>query len=614
MCDYHIEQLIEGGVDTPIEHGYLCYVRAVRAYSRQSLDDAIRLYEQALEAFDDAGCVRGRAIACLGISYVVEDDVESLEWARRAKKEFRVAGDEIGLAKALLNIGVGCSRGSQYAGSVAALCESLDITRRRGNHFDAGIALVNLSSSHFCLGDYDAAVLCAAEAIGTLERAVDVENSYVWQTNGWAAVHFDVTRILANAYINCGNGLKSIGGRHEALEAYERSHELLKEQGDEAGQAIVLHQIGELLREQGEARASGEYFRLSRRKFDELGVRGYMYGVALQSAGQACADDSQYSEARALYEESLREYQSAGFRTGEAEILFLLGELTALQGDHQAAITSFLEANDIAQSLAATELVVRCNRGLGSALMHTDSATAHDYLYRALLLAEEHAMKLEQQHIHRDLASYYKLIGNSAKALSHFEKFHALQQEIFTESADRRLKNFEILHRVEQYKRTLAEMDGRVLQIESELEAKTHELVTLAARILEKQEFVGLVERGLERIIGAHDDDKSDHARNLLIAIQGSSDVRRDREELASRFLSVHHEFADQLMQIAPTLTLVEFQICVLLRLSMGAKQIADVLSVAPKTVFNHQHSIRKKLNLVNRENLKTYLVGMEGG
>jgi DNA-binding CsgD family transcriptional regulator len=44
----------------------------------------------------------------------------------------------------------------------------------------------------------------------------------------------------------------------------------------------------------------------------------------------------------------------------------------------------------------------------------------------------------------------------------------------------------------------------------------------------------------------------------------------------------------------------------------MGAKQIANVMNVEPKTVFNHQQNIRQKLHLFNRENLKTHLVRLD--
>jgi DNA-binding CsgD family transcriptional regulator len=309
---------------------------------------------------------------------------------------------------------------------------------------------------------------------------------------------------------------------------------------------------------------------------------------------------------------ALEEFKGLDDRNGEANIFLHIGELHIARGKYRDAVASLQQALTISQSISAMEIVVRANRAIGSAMMHINSARARRYLSRALLLAEEHSMKLELRNIHRELSSFYKLVGRSTDALLHFEKFYALQREIFTEEADRRLKNIEVMHRVEEYKRSLSELQSRVHEIQYELEEKTRELVDLASRIMEKQDFVSLVERGLEKIIAASPEKREGVARDLLESIRRIDNTDDDWDELVQKFLLVHRVFAERLTSIAPGITPMELKVCVLLRLAMTAKQIAEVLGIEPTTVFNHQQSIRGKLQLINRENLKTYLLRLD--
>jgi DNA-binding CsgD family transcriptional regulator len=152
-------------------------------------------------------------------------------------------------------------------------------------------------------------------------------------------------------------------------------------------------------------------------------------------------------------------------------------------------------------------------------------------------------------------------------------------------------------------------MTVKVRKIEVELEEKTRELAEFAETIMEKQEFVRLVENGLNKLLAAQPERKDSLARDLLKSIKAAGDTRRDWDELTRKFLLLHQSFAERLLQVAPNMTVAELKICVLLRLDMESKGIADVLQVAVKTVRNHRQNIREKLPLEEGENLKKYLM-----
>ncbi len=78
--------------------------------------------------------------------------------------------------------------------------------------------------------------------------------------------------------------------------------------------------------------------------------------------------------------------------------------------------------------------------------------------------------------------------------------------------------------------------------------------------------------------------------------------LRESLRDIASplmRQISLEHE----------ELTLVEIQICQLIRQGLTAKEIARIRSISPITVFRHRQSIRRKLGVTNKNvNLANYL------
>ena len=58
-----------------------------------------------------------------------------------------------------------------------------------------------------------------------------------------------------------------------------------------------------------------------------------------------------------------------------------------------------------------------------------------------------------------------------------------------------------------------------------------------------------------------------------------------------------------------PKLTPMELRIATLIKGGMSTSEILIELSLCEKTVENHRYNIRKKLGLVDKENLQTYLI-----
>jgi tetratricopeptide (TPR) repeat protein/DNA-binding CsgD family transcriptional regulator len=609
----HVATLAELTIDYPRYAGYVTYLQALVAKANGQVEMFRMLAAQALEELTSLGDGRAAAQVVLNMGRDPSSPQQSLAYAERARRMFEKCSDPIGVSNAMQNVGALLAQLGQYKEGQEALEQALEIKRRNNDTVGAATVLLNIASCALFAGDYTVGILRAAEAVVYIERIMAApaheQVDLIWQTHGWEPVPVDCSSLLATAYNNYGNALSSLGELDRSIECYGKARTIMCEIGNITGEAMVLNQIGEVMRKQGEFERAEELYRRSVYLFEESGTHGYMSAVAHQSVGEVCAAQRKFAEAAAYYDRALTEYRGASLVAGEAEVYLLLGEIAIDREDFSGAVDMLKKALSLAMSISAEELIVRGNRALGTAMMHVDSKHAPRYLKQALLLAEQYGMKLEKQNIHREFSTYYKLIGKSTDALLHFEKFYALQQEIFTENADRRLKNMEIVYQVEQHKRSVLEMKARVNQIENELEEKTRELGGLAEHIMQRQGFIKLMETGLTKIINADPDHKDGQARALLKSIHALDTTESDTNELVRKFLIVHREFAEKLLAIAPTLTPAELQVCVLTRLAMSAKDIGNLLETTSKTVNNQATRIRVKLKLASRQNLKTYLI-----
>lgn len=81
--------------------------------------------------------------------------------------------------------------------------------------------------------------------------------------------------------------------------------------------------------------------------------------------------------------------------------------------------------------------------------------------------------------------------------------------------------------------------------------------------------------------------------------------VKENSAAFMMYFEEIYPGFTQKLLEINPKISQTDFEFCALLKLKMPTKEIARVKFIAPKTVQNKKHLIRKKLNIP--QNIDTY-------
>ena len=512
---------------------------------------AKNLAEEALQKSLKAGYQNGQALAFLILSkcfWLDENYAQGIEYAKKAAVlESKL--DTRFTPFIYINLSNIYLRLNQLADAQSSILKGLEIAKKHKNINAVAVAQNELGVIYAKLGEYATALEYYLQCINS--------NKALNNPGKLSRLHTH-TAILYGKQQNFP----------EALAHYEKSLILKNEVGDRKGIAHVLANIG---------------ITHSKQK-DFLKTHDY-------------------------YIKALKIYEELNFKEGIAFTNCNIADACIHSGEPQNAIPHLLKSIDIFRELSnSTHLAVAL----------TNLATAYskvgEFLKAEELLPETEELlktieaKAVSVEIHRDLSHVYEVLGHTHQALLHCREFHRLDKEIFNEESDRRLKNIQIIHQVEQMQKDKekAELEAEKLKAENDFKAK--ELTTLALHLVQKNNLIENISREVKDTLSTLDDARRKLLNNVLRAIRDTNLQEGDWKQFEEQFLKVHGEFIRTLSQKHAELSSAELKVCALLKLGLSNKQIATLLNISLRTVEFHRLNIRKKLALPGKMNLISYL------
>lgn len=146
-------------------------------------------------------------------------------------------------------------------------------------------------------------------------------------------------------------------------------------------------------------------------------------------------------------------------------------------------------------------------------------------------------------------------------------------------------------------------------KMEADLKFKSKELSTNLMALLKKNELIAEINQKLtqlERISAGS--DLRDSLIKLNREIKNSSENKL-WQEFSVQFKETNSQFYDKLLKLYPDLTSRELQLCAYLRLNMTTKEIAELTGQRTDSLGQARYRLRKKFGLNNIEsNLVTFL------
>jgi PAS domain S-box-containing protein len=164
----------------------------------------------------------------------------------------------------------------------------------------------------------------------------------------------------------------------------------------------------------------------------------------------------------------------------------------------------------------------------------------------------------------------------------------------------------------EELQKAHDELENRVKERTRELGSKTQNLEELNI--------------ALQVLLDKRQEDKKETADNLLTNLKELIEpylekikkTKLDDQQKAilsiieSNINEIASPFTRKMSRIYLNLTPAEIKVANLIRHGNNAKEIAELMSLSPRTIYNHRKKIRKKLGIENKEtNLRSYLLSI---
>lgn len=274
--------------------------------------------------------------------------------ARRAADR---AGDPIGLAHTLTNLGTVHLWLGRYGPATASLRQALSLFRQTGNVIGQARTLNNLGNLEQRLSRYQPAVRHFRRALALYREAGD-------QTG------------QARTLGNLGTLDERLGRQGQATAHYQQALALFRETDDRTGEGTALNNLGHAEGQLGRHSSARERLHQALTLFRQIGSRN---GEAwsLDHLGALCTHLGRPGEASRYHEQALAIHREIGVPDGEASALNGLGEAAGAAGRPADALAHHAAALAIATVISDSQQRARAQAGLGHA--HHALATVADH-------------------------------------------------------------------------------------------------------------------------------------------------------------------------------------------------------------------------------------------
>lgn len=311
--------------------------------------------------------------------------------------EFTLAGLELaqtlqyekGLAYARLNEGVIYWQ-TDVDKAIPNFLDALQWFEKAGDKTGEANTLGLMGIIYWSFGDFERGFDLAIKGLELFKEVQDLTGEG-WAYNTLGGFHYDLKDYSQTlSYFQCGL-------------------EIFKKIKNRVGQARALNGIGNAYHFMGEYDKALEYQRKSLRILRQIDHK-MSESRTLNDIGLIYGSLENYKKALEYHRKSLKMRQELNYPAGESTTLMDLGDIYLKQGKHNEAIEA---------------------------------------VNKALLLSKQMKGKPKIARSHSLLARIYEEKGDFKKALIHYKRYHAIEEEVFHEDSDQKLKKMKTAYQIE---------------------------------------------------------------------------------------------------------------------------------------------------------------------
>jgi len=243
-------------------------------------------------------------------------------------------------------------------------------------------------------GDFERGFECAARAL-RLYREIGDENGEGWANNSLGGFYYDL-----NNY-------------EKSLQYFQKAHDIFKNIDHLLGQARALNGIGNCHLQLGKCKRALVYQKQSLKILRDIEHR-MSESRTLNDIGLVYQKFGQPEEALKYHRQSLGIRRELQYLVGQTTTLMDLGDLYRKQAQLDQALDFYQQALKISEQIIAKPKIVRAQKAL---------------------------------------AEIYESLGDYRKAFEHIKAYHEIEEEVFHEDAEQRLKHLKAAYQLEASKK-----------------------------------------------------------------------------------------------------------------------------------------------------------------
>jgi diguanylate cyclase (GGDEF)-like protein len=363
---------------------------------------------------DLAGQARSRRLQGYA-AYRLGERGQALEQIQEALELSRKAADTAVEADCLHDLGRLYNILAEYEISLEHHRQALDLYQQRGDRAGEAQALNDIGNAHFGTDDFGQALSYYLDSLRLREALNDEEG-------------------VGCSLNNIGNVYSDLKDHQQALIHYERCLEVSRRIGADRLEVRCLGNIAETYQDM---RLLGQALETSRAAHALAKQRGYRSDecYALKTWGNTHKAAGRLDSALPLLDEALLIARQLLDRSAECEILVSLGETHLALGALREARIAFFQAEKAAEALHLKRILFQALRGL-SQLCKTE--------------------------------------GDFPQALAYYERFYALEREVFSEESEKRARALMLNREVDLAQREAELHRGQNVELARMNEALRH--------------------------------------------------------------------------------------------------------------------------------------------
>ncbi len=541
---------------------------------RVNLEEAWELTNRGLQVSDSLGYDKGRIKGLLlKASLFIQQRnfdlaYEQLMSAETLSRELDAYLDPVDFKVSLGN--VYASKG-QYSKALEAYLDALKDVEATGNNVFLATCFQNISLVYQKTGKLD-------EATTYIHQAIELYEKEGMQLQ------------IGQAYMNLGTLEYFKQNLGTAIETFKKGVEVFRETDSSPVLALALANLGFMYTNLGRHKEAFECYDESMAIREEIND---LAGIGVLFLNRAKSFNARDLKSRAIAEgrKALEYAKTSGHFELKKNTLEFLSEVYEAAGYHNKALESYKAYTQVKDSLAE-----QANK----------------------LKVEELSASFEYEKKERELTASRKSLVNARKeqALSDSRQLVLIVAVVLLLLVIALLvysyRNF--MSKASLEKKYLSEKSRNTElssdALQKELAIKEANLKDYAERIRQKNDLISDIESKLAEFEKEGSlSIKAGNIRDLALSVERKVVRNITWEEFRLRFDEVHKDFLANLVAQHADLTNNELDVCVLLKINLANKEIAQTLSMTYDSVKKSLQRLYKKLELNSNEELRAYII-----